>query len=167
MYEKADIQKDRLLIQLQMLPDMIQTYNVTYPETKILRETKILKVTLVRTICDVMNAIPTMLSEIAKLLYILLTIPVSSATAKRSFSTLRRLKTYLRSTMGQQRLNNLMLLHINKDITDTIEELKIAKQIVEVNERTSLVYFRFCWKNRQLHAYGWVNNYNNNDNTLL
>ena len=42
------------------------------------------------------------------------TIPVSNATAERSFSALKRLKTYLRSTMGDERLTGLALLHVNK-----------------------------------------------------
>lgn len=47
-----------------------------------------------------------MFEEVKKLLQIYLTIPVTTATAERSFSTLRRLKTYLRNTMSQQRMNN-------------------------------------------------------------
>jgi len=45
------------------------------------------------------------LNELNKLLQIILTVPVSSCTAERSFSALRRLKTFLRSTMSQNRLN--------------------------------------------------------------
>jgi hypothetical protein len=37
--------------------------------------------------------------EVVKLIKIMLTVPVSSCTAERSFSALRRLKTFLRSTM--------------------------------------------------------------------
>ena len=44
-----------------------------------------------------------------------LTIPVTSATAERSFSTLRRLKTYLRATMGQERLNHLALCNVYRE----------------------------------------------------
>nr|CAH7756469.1 unnamed protein product [Callosobruchus chinensis] len=47
-----------------------------------------------------------MIPEIIKLLKIIMTIPVSTCTAERSFSALRRIKTYLRSTMTQQRLND-------------------------------------------------------------
>lgn len=43
-----------------------------------------------------------------------LIISVSSATAKRSFSTMRRIKTYNRSTMAGKRLHNLALLSIEK-----------------------------------------------------
>lgn len=44
-----------------------------------------------------------------------LTIPMNSASCERSFSCLRRLKNYLRTTMGQTRLSDLGLLYIHKD----------------------------------------------------
>ena len=44
---------------------------------------------------------------------IAMTIGVTTATAERTFSSLKRLKTYLRSTMSQERLNHLALLHIH------------------------------------------------------
>ena len=43
-------------------------------------------------------------------------IPVSTATAQRSFSTLRILKTYLRNTTSESRLVGLALLAIHRDI---------------------------------------------------
>ncbi|XP_008178843.1 52 kDa repressor of the inhibitor of the protein kinase-like [Acyrthosiphon pisum] len=46
----------------------------------------------------------------------LIVIPITTASAERSFSSLKRIKTYLRSTMSQERLNGLAMLHINKDI---------------------------------------------------
>ena len=48
-------------------------------------------------------------------LNVLLVMPVSTATAERSFSTMRRVKTYLRSTMSTGRLSGLGLLNIYKD----------------------------------------------------
>ena len=57
-------------------------------------------------------------TEIEKLLCIYLTIPVTTSTVERSFFTLRRLKNYLRTTMVQERLNNLLLLHVHKSETD-------------------------------------------------
>lgn len=44
------------------------------------------------------------------------TLPVSNACAERSFSTLRRLKTFLRSTTTQERLSALAIIHINKNV---------------------------------------------------
>ena len=49
------------------------------------------------------------------LLTILGTLPVSTATRERSFSTMRRLKTYLRSSVGNERMTGLALLSIHKD----------------------------------------------------
>ena len=43
---------------------------------------------------------------------VLLCMPVSTATAERSFSTMRRVKTYLRNTMTTERLSGLGLLNI-------------------------------------------------------
>jgi hypothetical protein len=48
-------------------------------------------------------------------LCVLLTMPVASAIAEMSFSVLRRLKTYVRSTMKNDRLSSLGLMHINRD----------------------------------------------------
>ncbi len=44
-------------------------------------------------------------SEMIKLCKIILVMPATNAISERSFSTLRRLKTWLRSTMQQTRLN--------------------------------------------------------------
>ena len=52
---------------------------------------------------------------------ILLTVPVTVASVERSFSKLKLLKNYLRSTMSQERLNGLAMCTIEKDIFDTID----------------------------------------------
>jgi hypothetical protein len=51
---------------------------------------------------------------------IMLTIPVSVASAERSFSKLKIIKSYLRSTMSQQRLNGLALLSIEKEMLNEL-----------------------------------------------
>ena len=57
------------------------------------------------------------------LLQILLTLPISAATVERSFSTLRRLKTWMRSRMTEDRLTGLALLYVHRDITVNIENV--------------------------------------------
>lgn len=57
------------------------------------------------------------------LLQILLSLPISAATAERSFSTLRRLKTWMRSRMTQDRLNGLGLVYVHRDINVNIENV--------------------------------------------
>ena len=53
---------------------------------------------------------------ICVLLKIYATLPVTTATGERSFSTLKYLKNYLRSTMTEDRLNGLAHLYINRDV---------------------------------------------------
>ena len=52
-----------------------------------------------------------------KIFKIIKIIPNSNATAERSFSILRRVKSYLRSTMQQERLQSLLLLAANTEVT--------------------------------------------------
>lgn len=52
---------------------------------------------------------------------ILLTVPVTVASAERSFSKLKLIKNYLRSTMSQDRLCGLAMLSIEKDIASTLD----------------------------------------------
>ena len=52
--------------------------------------------------------------------------PIESATAERSFSVLRRLKTYVRSTMKNDRLFSLGMMHIHRDFeVDLYKAMKV------------------------------------------
>jgi hypothetical protein len=51
---------------------------------------------------------------------ILLTIPVTVASAERSCSKLKLLKSYLRTTMTQERLNGLVAIALEDDILEMI-----------------------------------------------
>jgi hypothetical protein len=52
---------------------------------------------------------------------IMLTMPVTVASAERSFSKLKLLKNYLRSTMSQERLNGLAICCIERNMLDSID----------------------------------------------
>ncbi|GBM23673.1 hypothetical protein AVEN_117416-1 [Araneus ventricosus] len=58
------------------------------------------------------NNLQTAFSETYKLLLIIVTIPMTTAQAERCFSTLKRVKTFLRSTMSENRLSALAMLLI-------------------------------------------------------
>ena len=64
-----------------------------------------------------------MFPNIHTILKVLLTMPISAASAERSFSGLRRLKTYLRSNMSETRLSGLALLHIHHETDINISEI--------------------------------------------
>ena len=63
----------------------------------------------------------------------LLVRPASSVECERSFSALRRLKTWLRSTMTQKRLNSVVLLHVQRDTLEKIDMEKLIHNFVSRN----------------------------------
>jgi len=54
--------------------------------------------------------------EVRSLVILVLTTPYSTASVERSFSALKRVKTYLINTQGQKRLSNLSLISIEKSL---------------------------------------------------
>ena len=84
-----------------------------------------------------------LLSEVYKLLKLILVLPATNAISERSFSALRRVKTYLKSTINQSRLNHLMLLHVHKHLTDKLDLVKIANGFVAGSEHRLSVFGHF------------------------
>ena len=122
-YMEGDVDQARLKIQLLMIPDMIKTAF----------DGSIKKVTIMRTLTGAMNKseiYKDMLSEVDKLLKMYFTFPVK-VQQPRAFSSLRRIKTFLQSTMTRCRLNNLFQLYV----TDVLDLSSIAKQSSSVNSR--------------------------------
>lgn len=74
--------------------------------------------------------------NINSLLKILATLPISTATTERSFSTMRRLKTYLRCKTGQERLSGLALLNVHRDII--LNPADVISKFMEKNRRMNL-----------------------------
>jgi hypothetical protein len=81
-----------------------------------------------------------MFPNVESLVRLLLVNPASSATAERSFSALRRLKTYLRASCGHLRLNNLAICHVHKEILDTIDISSLMNEFVLANDKRATVF---------------------------
>ena len=134
-FYNADIDFEKLELQLQLLPDAIKAVP--------LQGIAITQVTKVQTICDVFqeqSSLKVMLSEIHKLILIFLTVPITTATAERSFSALRRIKTYLRNSMTQQRL----ILHVDREKTDNLNLTEVTQEFIERNDRRKGFFGKFC-----------------------
>ena len=80
-------------------------------------------------------AMLTFIRNVYILLTILSTLPVSTATSEHSCSTMRRLKTHLRSTIENERMTGLALLSIHKD--REIDREKIMNDFVASSNRRS------------------------------
>ena len=74
-----------------------------------------------------------MFSLVLKLLKLQLVIPATSATAGRSFSALKRVKSYLRTTMGLERLNHLCLLSVYAERAQALDIDKLVKEFSSLN----------------------------------
>ena len=80
------------------------------------------------------NAQRSLLCQVCTVISLILVMPATNAVSERSFSTLRRIKTFLRSTMSQVRLNNIMTLHIHEDLTDNLDLLEVGNEFVSASE---------------------------------
>ena len=89
------------------------------------------------------SAQKTFLSEVGNVLKLLLVMPATNATSERSFSALRRVKGYLRSTMSQQRLNHLMIMHVHKDHTDQLSLVDTANEFVRGHDHREHLFGKF------------------------
>ena len=78
-----------------------------------------------------------------ELLQISMTISVSTAKCKRSFSTLKRIKSYLRSTMSEKRLNDMAILSIEHDLSQKFDLEAVVTEFAKSNKRIALE-LRLC-----------------------
>ena len=68
--------------------------------------------------------------EVTKYAELCLCLPISAASSERSFSALRRLKTWLRSSMTQERLTHVSLMHVHQNELDKIDIKDLMKSFI-------------------------------------
>jgi len=73
--------------------------------------------------------------EAYKLLVLFVTIPVTAATAEKSFSKLKLIITYLRSKIFQERLDNLAILSIENAEAKSIDKAELIQRFANVKAR--------------------------------
>ena len=130
LYAK-DVDFEKAKLQLQILPDLVKTFKQSEGLNK-------LKVTSIITVADILNHVPlakNMFSEVGNLVHLYFTIPITTCTAERSFSSLQGIKTYLRSTMTKECHNNVLLLHPYKEHTTTLDLKEIASMFISIKRR--------------------------------
>lgn len=84
------------------------------------------------------NSLKEIYPNIYIVIRILLTIPVSTGSAERSFSKLKLIKNYLRNTMSQERLSALAVLSIESDLASRLNYDTIIKEFSNVKSRKFL-----------------------------
>ena len=84
------------------------------------------------------------LVNVCKICRILAINPASSATAERTFTLARRVKTWMRSTMFPTRFNSVSILNFYKDRTDDkLGLIKIANAFVQPDDNRMRIFRKF------------------------
>ena len=93
------------------------------------------------------SADPDYYPNIRTLIVILTTLPITSCECERSISMLRLVKTALRSTMTETRLNGLAMLQYHRDILFTADEVvqefvrRHPRRLLVVNPLSDLIFY--------------------------
>ncbi|CAL9695953.1 unnamed protein product [Knipowitschia caucasica] len=90
------------------------------------------------------NNLKDVFSETVTLLKILITTPMTTAEAERCFSTLKRVKTFLRNTMTQERLNALAMLSMEKRLICQMTNFnqRVIERFASLKERRAKFMFK-------------------------
>ena len=75
-----------------------------------------------------------LIPDVITLTKLCLVLPASTAFAERFSSSLRRIKSYLRSTMSQERLNHLLILHTYTSRLDKLALITLQRQFIACND---------------------------------
>ncbi|XP_066925948.1 zinc finger MYM-type protein 1-like [Clytia hemisphaerica] len=126
-YYPGDVDATALPAELEVLKTLAKGENPTYAAE----------------IFNIMKAKPNevkLLPNIVKIAKLLLVNGATTATPERTFSTARRLKSWIRATMKQKRFNSLAILNTYKYLTDKIDFVKVGNFFVD-NQEVRLNYF--------------------------
>jgi len=71
-----------------------------------------------------------LINEVITIAKIILVMPATNCSSERSFSALCRVKSYLLSTMTQERLNSPMILYVHKELIDKLNlEMNLYRKV--------------------------------------
>lgn len=87
------------------------------------------------SIVSFLSQLPAAFSETLKIISILMTLPISTASNERFFSSLKNVKTFLRTTMGDDRLSDLMVLNVEKEEAKCIDLYKAVDAFSNIKQR--------------------------------
>jgi len=135
------IDRQKLALQAKQLKDFLDASS-----EKFQRDNVSVTVSEVAQLLGSQNRITQILfSELIRLAALCLSQPCSNASSERAFSVLRRLKTWLRNTIGQKRLTHLGLMTTSRDIVQNLDRKKLINDFVERTEERRSVYGSFCF----------------------
>ncbi|XP_063794591.1 zinc finger MYM-type protein 1-like [Pseudophryne corroboree] len=123
-----ELSEDSLLIEIPRLRRHLKAANIDLEKAK---DWPILDVLKFIAEWDFVESLPNLLLS----LKLFLTICVSVASCERSFSKLKLIKNYLRSTMGQSRLSNLAILSVESELAKDIDFDEVIHRFAALKAR--------------------------------
>ena len=73
------------------------------------------------------------------LVKLVLILPVATATVERSFSAMKYIKNQLRNRMGDQWMNDCLVIYIESDVFDSIDNEAIMQQYQAMKTRRRIL----------------------------
>ena len=98
---------------------------------------------ILKAIENVDFAHTSMISEMIQICVLIHVKPATSASGERSFSTARRIKSWLRAKMSQTRFNHVDLLNTHKTCTDNLQLVDVANEFIARNENRKGIFGTF------------------------
>ena len=80
-------------------------------------------------------------SSVWKLVRVALTIAVTTTESERFFSTMKRIKTRLRSTMTEDRLSDLSILSIENELAKRLQDNDIIDEFASSDKNRRIILF--------------------------
>ena len=126
-FYNRDLDKDRLKYQLETFSTMFdQKENLVFND-------------IIAYFKNLGPGQKSLLSEVCKVVKLVLVLPASTASAERSFSKMKLIKTYLRSTMSQKRLNHCMILGVYPELVDDLDSTEIVEEFAKKMQNINMV----------------------------
>ena len=92
----------------------------------------------IHSIIEVIKNMPaaeiSLFSEVVKVVCIVLVAPATNSISEQPFSVMCQIKTYLRSTLTQERPNAVMIMNVHHHLIDTLDLKSIANDFRLKNE---------------------------------
>ncbi|KAK0151974.1 Zinc finger MYM-type protein 1 [Merluccius polli] len=130
LLDEAKFESFKVSFPTQALANLMETYGQFFDADKLKIELHHFfsnaEIHSTRKLCDALafmksSGLDGAMPQLYKLMSLIATIGATSAGAERSFSCLKRIKTYTRNAMGQERLTHLAIISIEKKMLKSLK----------------------------------------------
>lgn len=131
LLDAAKFDSFKISFPTQLLSNLMETYGHLFDQEKLRIELQHFyhnaEINSSRKLCDALgfmksSGLDGAMPQLYRLMSLIGTIGATSAGVERSFSCLKRIKTYTRNAMGQERLKHLAIISIEKKILKTLQK---------------------------------------------